>query len=114
MGFFSNMFGVGDTGIDKELLKKAEDGDAEAQWSLGFKYYQGEEVSQNYKKAFSWYTKSANQGYSLAQTSLGTSYLYGHGVPQNHEKALEWLIKAAKQGEPFALVVLQKVYNINQ
>ena len=100
MGFFSKLFGGSDTGIDKGLLKKAEAGDAEAQWSLGFKYYQGEDVPQDYKKAFAWYTKSANQGRSLAQTSLGTSYLYGRGVPQNHEKAVEWLVNTqqAKAG----------------
>jgi hypothetical protein len=31
MGFFSKMLGGSDTGVDQELLKKAETGDAEAQ-----------------------------------------------------------------------------------
>ena len=46
----------------KELEKKAEAGDAEAQYDLGWMYDWGESVKQDYEKAASWYEKAADQG----------------------------------------------------
>ena len=45
-----------------ELLRKAEAGDAEAQFNLGFCYGNGKGVSCDYGQAVYWYRKSAEQG----------------------------------------------------
>jgi len=42
-----------------ELVKNAESGDAKAQFDLGACYFKGDGVTQDYKEAVKWYTKSA-------------------------------------------------------
>ncbi len=49
-----------------EMVKKAEAGYAKAQFSLGLIYYSGSKIpnglTQDYKEAVKWWTKSAEQG----------------------------------------------------
>ena len=77
----------------------AEQEDADAQYRLGFKYYMGKGVEQDYAKAFEWYLKSASQGNAEAQNNLGELYDKGKGVEQDSAKAFEWYLKAAEQGD---------------
>ena len=56
------------------IQKSANQGDANAQFSLGYLYSQGEEVVQDYAKALEWYRKAADQGNNVAQLFLGISY----------------------------------------
>jgi TPR repeat protein len=86
-------------GIPPDLLKKANAGDAGAQFNLGVSYERGNGVPQDYKKAVEWYLKAANQGYATAQYNLGVMYYEGEGVPQDYTKAAEWFLKAANQGD---------------
>ena len=86
----------------ENVLKLAEQGDAEAQVNLGHMYLHGEGVPQNGIEAIKWYRKAAEQGEAWAQTILGTSYHMGNGVPENHTEALKWYLKAAKQGNVLA------------
>ena len=53
-----------------ELVKKAEAGDAKAQYYLGRCYYKGDGVAQDYKEAVKWFTKSAEQGNDSAKRKL--------------------------------------------
>ena len=53
-----------------ELVKKAEAGDVLAQCSLGSCYLEGKGVTQDYKEAVKWYTKSAEQGNEPAKKAL--------------------------------------------
>ncbi|WP_171251809.1 tetratricopeptide repeat protein, partial [Acinetobacter baumannii] len=63
---------------------------AEAKYYLGILYEEGYGVTQDYKKAFEWYSKAANQGNAEAQNNLGAMYALGQGVEQNYKKAFEW------------------------
>ena len=54
-----------------ELVKRAEAGDAGAQKDLGACYYSGFGVTQDYKEAVKWYTKSAEQGNGGGQERVG-------------------------------------------
>jgi len=47
----------------KDLIKAAEQGDAAAQFKLGFRYVDGQGVPQDYNKARECYSKTAAQGY---------------------------------------------------
>ena len=76
----------------------ANQGNAEAQNSLGNCYYSGKGGKQDYRKAAEWYRKAADKGYTLAQDSLGTCYYSGIGVEQDYRKAVEWYRKAADKG----------------
>jgi TPR repeat protein len=91
--------------------KAAEQGHAEAQFSLGFYGYgQGKGTEQNFKKAAEWYRKSARQGYSKAQCRLGFAHLQGEGVSQSYQEAEQWFRKAAEQGDCEAQKQLGDLY----
>jgi TPR repeat protein len=67
------------------LLKKAENGDHEAQFHVGHHYYR----IQEFKKAHSWWLKCAKQNKSLGPLfNIGNLYLNGWGVRRNIKKAL--------------------------
>ena len=57
------------------LLKPPIKGFAEAQFSLGVMYDEGQGVRQDYYKAVEWYTKAAKQGYADAQFNLALMYM---------------------------------------
>ncbi|MDE0472769.1 MAG: hypothetical protein OXH57_12600 [Ekhidna sp.] len=42
--------------------KRAEQGDASAQYNLGGMYYKGEDTLKDYQQALYWYRKSAEKG----------------------------------------------------
>lgn len=82
-----------------ELKNKAEQGNAEAQYSLGVCYRCGDGVEKNVEEAVKWYRKSAEQGYARAQHNLGICYYNGDGVIQNNVKALAWVSAAYANGD---------------
>ena len=49
----------------------AEQGDADAQYSLGVMYSEGDGVQHDYKTAVKWFTLAAEQGDDDAQYNLG-------------------------------------------
>ena len=55
----------------EELIKQANEGDAEAQFLLGLAYYDGNGISKNYSKAYYWFQKAVKQGNNDAQIYLG-------------------------------------------
>lgn len=85
------------------LIKKADSGDAEAQFNLGVMYVKGEEVAKDDVKAASLFQKSATQGNAKGQCALAISYEYGRGVTTDLSKAVEWYQKSASQNNPDAL-----------
>ncbi len=80
------------------VLKAAEQGDAEAQKTLGNMYRDGHGVVRNYEQAVHWFRKAAEQDYAPGQNNLGQMYEYGQGVAKDYEKAVFWFRKAAEQG----------------
>ena len=77
----------------------ADQGDANAQYILGFMYHGGLGVMQDFAEAMRWYRKAANQGESLAQGKLGIMYKYGRGVTQDYVQAHMWYNLSAAQGQ---------------
>ncbi|MFB3100460.1 MAG: tetratricopeptide repeat protein, partial [Gammaproteobacteria bacterium] len=65
---------------------------------LGLMYDKGLGLTQDYRKAFNWYGKSAKNGFGLAQYKIGQMYIAGNGVKQNFIKAFAWLKTAISQG----------------
>ena len=70
--------------------KASEQGDAEAQYSLGLMYAEGQSVPQDYEEAVKWFRKAAEQGDAGAQNNLGLMYEYGYGVLQDFILAHMW------------------------
>ncbi len=81
----------------KEFRPLAEQGDAAAQYFLGFIYYDGEGVPQDYQEAAKWYRRAAEQGYASAESNLASMYVSGNGVPQDYVFAHMWANLAASQ-----------------
>ena len=73
----------------------ADQGQAQAQVSMGLMYGSGHGVAQDDTEAAKWYRLAADQGHSYAQFMLGLLYASGHGVPQNYVLAYMWLELAA-------------------
>lgn len=82
----------------KELKKKAEAGDADAQAALGACYAYGHGVSKDYNAAVIWARKSSEQCNVCGQYELGHCYEDGLGVDQDYSEAVKWYRKAAEQG----------------
>jgi len=64
------------------------------QYYLGTLY----SVKSDYKKAFTWYKKSAEQDNVKAQYSLGYCYYNGKGIEEDKQEAVYWYKKSAEQG----------------
>jgi TPR repeat protein len=89
-----------------------------AEQDLGFAYYNGNGVSQDYSEAVKWFRKAAehpisftqSRGTPVSQFMLGLIYDNGEGVPQDYTEALQWYREAAKQGEANAQNNLGMMY----
>ena len=94
--------------------KAADQGQADAQCSLGAMYSEGRGVPQSYKEAAMWYRKAADQGHGDAQKNLGAMYDQGQGLPQSDKEAVVWHRKAADQGQAEAQYNLGNRYLMGQ
>ncbi len=68
----------------------ADQGDADAQTTLGIMYQAGHGVPQDYAQAVEWFRLAADQGNAWAQIMLGIMYQAGDGVPQDYVEAHKW------------------------
>ena len=80
-------------------MKKARQGNAESEYTLGTLYELGEGVAEDDKEAFKWFSLAASQGYAKAQNNLGYMYDLGEGVAQDNIRAYMWKYLAAAQGD---------------
>ncbi|MEG0895523.1 MAG: SEL1-like repeat protein, partial [Oscillospiraceae bacterium] len=78
----------------EHLNKSAERGNQFAQYTLAGLYYRGENIEQNYKKAFDLYLRSANKGFSYAEFEVGKMYQDGIGIEKDQEKSDEYFKRA--------------------
>lgn len=96
------------------LIKLAEQGDAHAQYELGYVYYQGDfGVPKDPAQAAVWYRKAADQGEVGAQVSLAMMYAGGEIAPKNLGAAFYWFETAALKGQKNAQVSLGWAYMSN-
>ena len=78
----------------KKLLKAAENGNADAQCTVGKCYYYGEGVVEDIQEAVKWLKRAAENGSADAQYCASVLYI----LAKEPLKALGWLIKSAEQG----------------
>ncbi|MFG0248129.1 MAG: tetratricopeptide repeat protein [Phycisphaeraceae bacterium JB051] len=93
------------------LLQQAMDGDAKAEFEVGYRYDLGEDVKQDFKKAVYWYQRSSNQNYMPAKTNLGWLYQNGLGVEQDYRIAMSLYTQAAEAGDSQAQHNLACMYD---
>lgn len=78
----------------KVWLPSAEEGDAEAQLSVGEIFEKGLGTEPNYEVAIFWYQKAAEQGNKSALFNLATLYEQGLGVEKDKLKAINYYRQA--------------------
>jgi uncharacterized protein len=80
------------------LQQRAAAGNAAAQAFLGYRFYNGIDISQDYGQAAIWFRKAADQGRFDAQYFLGVINARGNGIPPNESNARIWFQMASRQG----------------
>lgn len=80
------------------LLKKAESGNAQAQYDYGIANLQGYLMEQDKKKGIEWMRKAAGQDLELAIYNMGFANMYGIGLETNKEEAVSWFKRSAAKG----------------
>ncbi len=95
----------------EKLRRDAELGNVDAQYTLGYAYYFGKGIDQNYHEAVRWLHEAGKKGDARAQFYLGIAHGYGNGVPQDSHEALRWYRKAATQNFPNAQYELGARYH---
>ena len=78
----------------------ADQGNADAQYSLGVMYRDGQGVAQDNAQALVWFRKAADQGDAEAQYNLGVMYGNGKGVAQDDAQALSGSATPPTRGMP--------------
>lgn len=80
------------------LRPLAEQGNSQAQVTLGIMYDYGQGVKQDDKEAMKWYIKAAEQGIPVVQHDVGVKYFQGMGVEQDYKEAAKWWEMSANAG----------------
>lgn len=92
------------------LLPFAEQGDAQAQLTVGIMYDYGQGVTEDNAIAMEWYKKAALQGIPTVQHNLGAKCFEGIGVPKDYKEAAKWWHMAAEAGLAESQYGLGKLY----
>lgn len=96
---------------EEKLLEKAEDGDANAQFTLGCKYYfSGDRPKYSFTEARRWFKKAAGNNHPDAQYVLGLICSEENIEPHDLSEAENYFLEAAKLGHYEAQYELGKMY----
>ena len=98
----------------EDTLKLAQQGDAEAQYLLGYMYDEGSGTKENNAEAVKWYLKAANSGVAGAQYNLALMYENGEGIGKDIKNAIAWYTKSAIQGNAYAQYSLAYAYEAGE
>jgi localization factor PodJL len=95
---------------ERALRSAAVAGNPAAQYEVGQRYANGENVPQDLSQAAYWYGQASDQGLAIAQYRLATLYEKGRGVTLDNDKARSLYEKAATQGNVKAMHNLAVIY----
>jgi Sel1 repeat len=88
----------------KEMLAKANAGDARAQLRVARAYELGQGTAKDAANALMWHTKAAEGGERFAALSAASYYVAGRDVPANAIEAERWLKKYQALGGKYPCV----------
>lgn len=97
-----------------ELRGRAEGGDAEAQYRLGFLYGNGEGVPLDHAQAEYWFSLAARQGHEAALLDLAWLYATGTGIEIDEARARDLYLLAAEHGSGKAQYIAATLYRFGQ
>lgn len=93
-----------------QIQSLAQQGIAMAQYQLGWFYFHGQYIEQNYAQAAKWYEKAAKQDHQDAQMNLAVMYEMGRGISLDLNKAFYWFKQAATLNHPLAQYHVGRFY----
>lgn len=93
-----------------QLLLRANDGDAHAQYLLSIQLESGNVKLRDVSAAFAWVKKAAQKKHLKAQLRLAEMYSQGRGVKKNPKEAATWYKAAALQGNSDAAFYVANYY----
>jgi TPR repeat protein len=100
------------TELSDRLRGRADQGDADAAFSLGWIIESGAGTAKNDEEAARWYRKAADQAQAEAAHRLGVMYVDGRGVPKNPAEAVKWYRLATDKNHVRAITSLALLYEI--
>lgn len=92
-------------------LAKANEGDAEAMYQVGFYFETAMSGSRDYNQAFIWYKRAAEAGNGKAMYRIGRFYANGTAVKKDTETAFSWYEKAAQANNVDGLYTVGSYYD---
>ncbi len=92
-----------------DLLNQAQKSNYTAKFLLGYSYYTGFLVPQDYIKAFKLIKEVADNSYDEAQFIISEFYISGNGTTKNYNQAIKYLRAAVAQGHKEAIVKLADI-----
>jgi hypothetical protein len=96
------------------LRPLAENGDADAQYNIGWMYLNGYGLRINDSLALEWWKRAAAQGHVDAHFSMGMLYSLGEGeVKKDPQKAIDNYLYAAQRGNDDAVSILKAMISRN-
>ena len=107
-----------DSFYEKGLLEQAatfyrqaaDSGSVQAQYLLGYSYYNGEGVYRSYTEAVRWFKRAVAGGHHKAEYNLAYCYMNGDGVPRDYDKAWQLLEQSARGGYDRAMITIAEFY----
>jgi hypothetical protein len=93
-----------------ETKKRAEAGDAKAQFNLGVMHAVSRGALKDDVEAVRWFRKAADQGNVAAKINLGDMYALGRGLPKDFLEAAKLHRYMADQGDAKAQFIVGKMY----
>lgn len=88
-----------ESGNEQQLIEEAHNGDHEAKYKLGIRYFLGNDVEEDVEKALYWTEKAATGGHAKAMVNCYHHFINGIGVEKNTKSALLWTMAAAVKGD---------------
>jgi len=87
---------------------------SQLQFSIGWMYFEGQNLPKDHARAVSWFRKAAELGHPQAQVNLAMMHMEGKGVPANNAEALKWFTQAAEQGDTEGQTALGMMYALGR
>ena len=91
------------------VAKAVEFGYAEGYYTMGYSYFMGFGVEQDYKKAVEYFEPAAAAGHLQSCFMLGFCYINGYGVERNPDKCKAWMQSAADKGNTASINFLDRM-----
>lgn len=95
----------------EELRQKAEKGDALAECDLGWCYFYGKDMTQDYNEASKWFRKAVVRvAAHREQNNLGWCYYRGKSIEPDYAEPEKWFRQEAEKGNADAQYFLGWLY----